>query len=55
MGRPFMFALSALGGCGAEHVMNILKADLLSDTGLLGSGTPSDLPTHLIAHSLPKP
>ena len=49
IGRPFMFALSALGGRGAGHIMNILKAELLSNMGLLGSSTLSDLPTHLIA------
>jgi len=52
MGRPFMFAVAALGGQGADHVMNILKAELLSNMGLLGCATLADLPNFLVSDTI---
>ena len=43
LGRPFMFAVAAAGERGADHVMDILKAELRADMGQLGCKTLSDL------------
>ena len=41
MGRPFIFGASALGEKGADHVCNILSADITSNLGQLGCLTPA--------------
>lgn len=48
MGRPFLFALGALDRAGGEHVMKILKAELLSTMGQIGCPTLQDLPSFLV-------
>ncbi|MEM7535724.1 MAG: alpha-hydroxy acid oxidase [Chloroflexota bacterium] len=48
MGRPFLFAVSALGNRGGEHVMEILKAELQASMGQIGCPTLADLPSFLV-------
>lgn len=47
MGRPYIYAVAAMGEVGADHVMNILKTEFQCALGLLGCETPRDLPSHL--------
>lgn len=47
MGRPFMYAVAALDNKGGDHVMNVLKAELLSVMGQLGCPTLEALPDFL--------
>jgi len=51
MGRPFMFAVAALGKRGGNHVMNILKAELQSTMGQLGCETIDELPEFLASNT----
>lgn len=52
IGRPFLYALAAMGRPGGEHVMHILKAELQSTMGQLGCATLAELPSTL---HCPKP
>lgn len=47
IGRPFMFALGAMGPKGADHVMFVLKSELQSTLGQIGCPRVSDLPKFL--------
>lgn len=47
MGRPFLYAISALDRQGGEHVMKILKAELRAAMGQIGCPTLKDLPSFL--------
>ena len=47
LGRPFMFALAAAQRAGADHVMNVLKAELRADLSQLGCPNLNDLPHFL--------
>ena len=44
LGRAFHFALAALGPTGIEHLIDILRKDLIANMGQLGSATLADLP-----------
>jgi len=48
MGRPFLFALAAIGSRGGDHVMHILKAELRTTMGQLGCSTLADLQSRLV-------
>ena len=47
MGRPFMYAVAALGKKGGDHVMDVFKAELRAVMGQLGCPTLADLPEFL--------
>ena len=48
LGRAFMFAVAALGDQGANHAMQILKAEFKMTLGQLGCAKVGNLPQHLI-------
>lgn len=43
MGRPFMYAVAALGAQGADHAVRVLRADLINNMSNLGCATLSEL------------
>ena len=45
LGRAFHYALAALGPAGIEHLVDILKKDLIANMGQLGARDLQDLPT----------
>ncbi|MFY0662388.1 MAG: alpha-hydroxy-acid oxidizing protein [Shimia sp.] len=47
MGRPFHYALAALGAQGPAHLVDILKQDLRANMGQLGLEHLSDVPSQL--------
>ena len=47
MGRAFYYALAAIGPEGAEHVMQLLKAELVCTMGQLGCVSLDELPDRL--------
>ena len=51
LGRPFLFALAAIGSRGGDHVMHILKAELRTTMGQLGCTTLADFPSRLFTSS----
>ena len=53
LGRPFMFGMAALGRLGAEHVMELLREELLNAMYQLGCTTVSRLPDFLSVVSPP--
>jgi L-lactate dehydrogenase (cytochrome) len=44
LGRPFHYALAALGPQGIAHLIDILQKDLAANMGQLGARTLADLP-----------
>ena len=48
MGRPFVFAVAAIGQKGGEHVMHILKEELLGAMAQMGCRTVAELPEFLM-------
>ncbi|MBD3663669.1 alpha-hydroxy acid oxidase [Sulfitobacter aestuariivivens] len=46
MGRAFHYGLAALGPKGIDHLIDVLRYDLLANMGQLGSRTLRDLPDH---------
>ena len=48
LGRAFVFGVSALGQAGADHVADLLLADLESNLGNLGCHAVTDLPKHVM-------
>lgn len=46
LGRPFIYACAALGNKGGEHVVHILKNELLSAMSQMGCSTLNQLSTH---------
>ena len=51
MGRPFLFAVGALDEQGGDHVMKILKEELLTTMGQLGCSTLKELPKSLFKNA----
>jgi len=49
-GRPGLLGLSLAGQAGAEHVLGILRRELLIAMGQLGCARLSDLGPHLFEH-----
>lgn len=47
LGRAFMFAVAAAGQAGAEHLSEMLKAELRADLGQLGCPDVAELPRFL--------
>ncbi len=47
LGRAFVFAVAALGEAGGDHVIDVLRDDLLSCLSNLGCRTLDELPGHL--------
>lgn len=47
IGRPFVFASAAIGAAGGDHLMTILKAELLATMAQLGCRSVADLPSFL--------
>ena len=43
LGRPFMYAVAALGEAGAEHAVEILSEDLKNNMSNLGCATLDEL------------
>ncbi|MBS35375.1 MAG: alpha-hydroxy-acid oxidizing enzyme [Thiotrichales bacterium] len=43
LGRPFYYAVAALGAVGADHVMSVLKAELYCTLGQLGCASVTEL------------
>jgi len=50
LGRAFHYGLAALGEPGAAHVLDILRQDMISNMGQLGTKTLADLPATLRMH-----
>lgn len=50
LGRAFHYGLAALGAQGAAHVLDILRQDMISNMGQLGTKTLADLPATLRTH-----
>ena len=48
MGRPFVYAVAAIGAQGGDHVMRVLKQELTMSMAQMGCAELSDLPNHLI-------
>ncbi len=48
LGRAFHYGLGALGPAGAEHVVDLLRQDMISNMGQIGAERLSDLPATLI-------
>jgi L-lactate dehydrogenase (cytochrome) len=42
LGRAFHYGIAALGTVGADHVVHMLKEDILSNLGQMGVGAPKD-------------
>ena len=47
LGRAFHYGLAALGEKGAAHVLDILRQDMISNMGQIGTKTLKDLPNSL--------
>ena len=47
LGRAFHYGLAALGAQGAHHVVDILRQDIISNMGQLGTKTLADVPATL--------
>ena len=47
LGRAFHYGLGALGELGAAHVLDILRQDMISNMGQLGTQTLLDLKSRL--------
>ena len=47
LGRPFLYAIAALGERGGDHVVEILNADITNNLRQLGVRQISDLKSHL--------
>jgi len=47
LGRAFHYGLAALGEVGAAHVLDILRQDMISNMGQLGTKTLKELPNRL--------
>ncbi len=52
MGRGFHYALGALGARGVDHLIHILRADLVANMMQLGARTYADLPARLLPEPL---
>lgn len=48
LGRAFHFALAALGPAGIDHLVDILRKDLIANMGQLGARTLSALPAPIL-------
>ncbi len=49
LGRPFMYAVAAMGEAGTDHIMTILKEELSGSMGQLGCSELGDLKNTLLA------
>jgi L-lactate dehydrogenase (cytochrome) len=47
LGRAFHYGLGALGARGAEHVVSILRNDMVANMGQMGIATPTEVRNHL--------
>jgi L-lactate dehydrogenase (cytochrome) len=47
LGRAFHYGVAALGEPGAAHVLDILRQDMISNMGQLGTRTLADVPARL--------
>lgn len=52
LGRPFHFALAALGEPGPNHLIDILRQDIIANMGQLGATSPTDLPPPMRLNNL---
>lgn len=43
MGRAWHYALGALGRCGPDHLVDILRRDLVANMGQMGVRRPNEL------------
>ena len=48
MGRPFVYAVAAIGSQGGNHVMHVLKDELTMTLAQMGCSKLADLPKHLV-------
>ncbi len=48
LGRPFVYAVAAIGKQGGDHAMSILKAELLGAMSQMGCPTLDELPSFLV-------
>ena len=56
IGRPWAYAVAARGQAGVEHIIDILRAEMLVGMGLIGATSLADLDTDvLLSSSLPLP
>jgi len=49
MGRPFYYAVAAMGDKGADHIMDLFKAELHCTMGQLGCASLPELRDRLMA------
>lgn len=54
LARAFMFGIAALGSCGGDHVISIIREELRSTMGQLGCQELSALPNFLWRYGAPK-
>ncbi len=53
LGRAFHYAVGALGEKGPPHLINLLKADMVTNMGQIGAATLADLPGCLMDRETP--
>ena len=53
LGRAFHYSVGALGEKGPPHLINLLKADMITNMGQIGAATLSDLPGCLMNRETP--
>lgn len=54
LGRAFHYGVAALGSAGSDHVVNMLKEDIISNLGQIGIGTPKDARSRLRMTKMPR-
>ena len=48
LGRAFHYALGALGERGVDHLLHILRADMIANMQQIGARSLEDLPARLL-------
>lgn len=48
VGRPFLYAIAVGGEHGAQHVINLLRSELMTDMALIGVNSPQEMKPELL-------
>ena len=48
VGRPFLYAIAAGGEHGAQHVINLMRSELMTDMALVGVNSPKEMRPELL-------
>ena len=48
VGRPFLYAIAVGGEHGAQHVINLLRSELMTDMALVGINSPQEMRPELL-------